>query len=448
MKLSAPIKNLYAAASAWFLALPGHWVMAWFLALLSCLSLLAKWVVLPLNGALLPRMLLWHVWFVPVPFVLVFLATLLLAVLFSRRQPLLSLVLVWAHLFAILAIPANIFLRHPGVMSAYVEQAKTRLALVEFTNDYFPMNVNLQPLFEPVISIDGAWDPLLIAVSVLDTSWFIALLSACCLLILVGNGMSKGGRYAAMSGLGLGCVIALANFGALNDSLSASGNIAKIAQQSPDQAVALCGQTLSLNPALAYSETMMPACLMATLKVHGDRHPLASYSGLVWKRSGGQGDSEEFPAEPAFLFIYQRLLANSAQLQASLASTLDKALFGWLKRTGEAMVILNAQKAIADNKLSYAAHQLNSYIADDNLLKNYYLAYINTQIENPKGAGVNYKSLFANIQFAPIKADMLCGLGDTYSLGGDYVGARKLYIACKELDNASNYRVYKALSGT
>jgi hypothetical protein len=433
------------------LELPGYWALAFVLALISCLTLIASWVVLPLNGSLYPTALKWSLGTLSIPFYWVFILTLVLSLIFQKRYILLTFFLAWAHFFCILSIPVNILLRHQGIISSYLEQSKIRLGIVEFTNDYFPLNVNIQPLFEPLIAIDNGWDQLVIAVSMLDTSWFITLIMAICVLLLIINNTVKGIYYSIITGLFMIVLFLLVDYNQLNNFIMANNNVNKISEYNNTgdsrTVINLCEKTLTINSAMAYSESMMSQCLLATLKVYGNSHPLFNYSNLIWKQ-GRASDNTEFASEPLFLYTYKRLLDNNAYLKSTLKSRLDRELINWMNRLGEEMVLLTVKKAVSENNMGYAAHQLNTYIDDKNILKNYYLAYINYSMENYTRSAVNFKSILAKIQFTPIKADMLCSLGDTYMISGDYIYARKVYISCKELDSSSNYRAVKALSGT
>lgn len=433
------------------LELPGYWALAFVLALISCLTLIAKWVVLPLNGSLYPTALTWSLAGISIPFYWVFILTLILSLLISKKYSPLKIFLIWSHIFCILSIPVNILLNHQAIISSYLEQSKIRLGIAEFTKDYFPLNVNIQPLFEPIMAIDNGWDQLVIAVSMLDTSWFITLIMAICILLLIINNSVKGVYYSNITALSMLVLFLLFNYSQLNKIIMAHDNFNKISEYNnagdSRSVLNLCEKTLTINSAAAYSESMMSQCLLATLKTYGNSHPLFNYRNLIWKQEWAS-DNTDFSSEPVFLYTYKRLLDNNAYLKSTLKSRLDRELIDWMSRQGEAMVLLNVKKSISENNMGYAAHQLNTYIDDNNILKNYYLAYINYKTENYTRSAVNFKALISKIQFSPIKADMLCGLGDTYMISSDYSSARKIYISCKELDNASNYRAVKALSGT
>jgi hypothetical protein len=135
-------------------------------------------------------------------------------------------------------------------------------------------------------------------------------------------------------------------------------------------------------------------------------------------------------------------------LRQTLKSTLDRSLLVWINRFGEQIILNNIKKELKKNHFGYALQHLNSLPDEKSLVKNYYMAFLNNKMHNTNRSSVNYKIMLASIEFKPIKADILCGLGDTYVMGGNFLSARKAYIACRELDNTYNYRVIKALSGT
>lgn len=361
--------------------------------------------------------------------------------LFARRT---ALVLLVAALVLLLRLPLEIATRHPEWLQALLEQGAERMALSQFLLENFAMNLSPEPTFVALDRIDGSNDQLVAAWRLLSWPWFLSLGAGFGLLCTLHSGPAGGGRLRWTAGAAV--ILGAAALAPPLLSLSQAQAVRERGDQllvggRGTEAVAAYREAYARNPGLLSSRSFWVMAAAAQAQAAHGRHPYA-------------------PLVPALALALRRTPLDDAETYAAAARTLanpglpppadafDAAIQATVESLERDYLVKQALLELdAGKRIDYLVALLRSRPQASSAAR-FYLADAWVKQGGYAEAVALLRELDTSVTHPTVRADVLCTIGDVLTAQGRLVEARESYIACKDLDELTNYRVTKALGGT
>ena len=430
------------------LTVPGELVLGAFFVLLALTAMRGEWITFPLRaplkaGDLFLTFKTGH----PLALGKLYQALLgagLLLVLVSRAA---SVTLLCAAFGLVAAVPVQTAVFRVSWVQAYLTETSERLFLGAYMNEHFASNESPEPAFTPITQFQDASEQLQVGFVMLGYGWYIALAATFALLVLVLRRWDFPYRiHAALCLVGVFSALLvgppmLALLGA--EAGLASGDRALI-DGDGSKALADYTRAIETNPALGVSDPFLLKVSMALNVASGGRHALGFLGqdlGLANHDAGAENRSS------LYANARQRLLEQEA-FEPAGAPTLEAPLLEAARRLDSELWRAEGTEHARQHHYSLALGAFSRMQQRPDSTAAFYLAdaYLEQGSGEPAVGLLHGLDVFVGQK--SIHADVLCTLGDAYTVKGDLVSARIAYQAARDLDKLNNFRATKALTGS
>lgn len=424
-----------------FPTITGAWVLGALLLLVAVMTARAPWIAFPLT---LPvRATEINLPGVSLQAGMLFTVLLLAGVVLARWSRASAVLLVAAALAVALKVPLHAA-QQPDWLQDYLVQTTDRLQMSQFLVDHYTLNLSPEPALAPVDRIDGTDDQIRLGILMLARPWYVSTLCALgLLLVLVWRWQPAQPGVWLAAVLAIGAAALLPDLKALERAQAQADDGERLLAAGDGRgALAAFRSAYELNPGLQASRPFWSRVTMAQTQLSSGRDPLAALLVSPWA-----------------LWL-QRPAPEVASLYADAVRQLDAApvtpsrqpLEAGLRRaTAELRSDLQVRQALqlrAAGQLSSSFSVLSQVDLAPTRLARFYLADATMRQGGWLQAVGLLKELDARIAHPTVRADIACTMGDSLTGAGQLAEARRAYLACKELDELTNYRLTQALGGT
>lgn len=368
-----------------------------------------------------------------IPVTLLFLALVSVCVVLGLWRRVVGGVVAVIGVISLLLLPVYLAFTRVDLLTAYVEASRSRLAVEKLFDGLLGWGVGADATFQPVTGFGSMTEQLSAGFAMLGSGWYLAL--ATLLIALRFNwpgspaSLAVFGRFSAWTvAAGALAALLLTPWSALYSR--AEGDQALI---QGDALGALNGYRWALegNPALGVSEPFLSHVALALNQVDPSLNTPAVVSEFVVHRGPGSGRfagrnddwGEEWTWFAGPLEALEReLVARRWRDKALAAAKKDR----WLAAQAAFREALN-YRPVLENRVGLA---LSSFIAGD----------------LDQGLPLALDDIYT-IAHKPLRARMLCAVGDGYTRAGRLLAAREYYMACRNEEKQGNLVATRALSG-
>lgn len=363
------------------------------------------------------------------------------AVAILMRQKLISHIMLFLALVALLYFPTYLLFIDTGWIVQYIREADQYIGLRSFLSKYFIPNTGVEFPTSYITGFDFIFERFQVVLAVLSWGWILALIGVAMTIINLTSvyvrGIPAGALSIVMSlivsiflAIVLGFNVIYANYlHNQGDILLSQGDYAK--------AIDSYEAALRKDPAIKYSEIFLLNVSSAYLAMEGRDHPFAQLYV-----------SEEYS---------KRLLPNEAALHLQYFMSYDPldSIFtsALVSQSLRKMANIYLKSGVVfysnENRISALNDFEKALAVDRNLLTgNFFRAKILLDLRKHEDCKNIMEKLVDQVDRASVKANFYSTLAECYTGMGDYNRARDAYFSSFKLDDRENYWALKGLSGT
>ncbi|MBF0381715.1 MAG: hypothetical protein HQL69_11890 [Magnetococcales bacterium] len=424
----------------------GTLIVTALLILIARVGIMGAWITFPLTEAISGHEIVWEIYNYKIFPAILFLSLFITgAVLIFIYRPMAAISL-GSSLAILIIIPLYAAFGRSDWLNETILQTNERKQLSTFLSEHMMKNLNQEPTFISVSQFDTPIEQLLAGIAMLSMMWVFCL-TANLVLIAVVQGRSPG-----IQGISLvigGMMVTLLSFTYQSATDIIDSNIlhkqgdTSLLNGEMSQARYYYEKAFFHNPALGHST---PFLIKFSQTYTNIEHPFNNLgSVLAGTLSQTAGNSNQ--AVP--LTRKLRLKALETINLPGPFTPLEQQLVNDINHTLAKLWVFEGLIFAKEKMLNQA---LNAFIEASRLDRRhttlFYVAQTYLDMGDPGTAITLLTQLTNSITHSSYLADIHCTIGDAQTKQKQYKLARASYWQCKDLDEAENFRVLKALTGS
>lgn len=357
-----------------------------------------------------------------------------------------SMLLSLLGLVVLFYLPLIAMIDQPRWILDYSLQSREREAFTNFVQLHYVQNVNMEPTFNSIKSVDSVINQLDIVSNMLGLGWYLAVLAN---FMIISQLLPVRKEIYWLSSLLIILTLMPAVIEMLNkkqaEQLKQQGHQLLIQLQA-DTAIQKYKKAFHIAPTLFNAPQSLVKVSDAYAIATQHQHPFSKVSEawVMIKQhrllNNQTGKIKEY--------IQARMLLQEAVENFIPQTGLEIAVNNLCSRLINHLLMQEALALYAQGKYQTAIARLkHRHLGNSYVLPEFYQAHFYTRHQDPQSAIALLQALVQRVDHPAIKADIYCSMGDAYNTMGQMEDARSAYVRCAKLDNIKNYRVIKALTG-
>ena len=350
---------------------------------------------------------------------------------------------------AILLMPAILAMAWPilvsvepaGIIPSYLEEARARAVIEQVLNFEQNRNVNIQPAYQAYFDIATVWEQLSFMFTSLSFGWYLFCVLGYLFPLLAVASFAKKNSMSVIHLCGLFVVFVVLFIRVGDDALILPKNTA-----SPygfSETLAQCENNIKKNTELMYSDYFIARCAEAYNYFHSRSDGVA---GLPFINTHMGGRRFLRLNESQIETIEQKLL-TLRQLNERNALTTAFKQYGL--RHYKNLQHIKSRNAIEAEQYNLAKLYVSKIPDRERDPASWVLyGYASAKLGQPAVAENAFNQALIELDHEAIAASLFCSFGDSMTLSGNAISARKLYQSCYEQDSSGNYWAVHKLGGT
>lgn len=412
---------------------------------LAVLGTLGEWVTFPLSPAISGRNVTMPLGETFVPVTIGLSGLLLVALVVALLSRGTALVLGAAALALWALVPIQIAAFEPSWLQAYLVESSARSDLAEYLHEHFVANRSPEPGYVAMVRFDGLAEQLKLGVVMLGWGYYLTGAAVVGLLVVLGSKSLWGDLLLS---LGVCCVfLGAAGGGSLWELLGSERAQTRgdrlLARGEPNGALEAYREALVRNPPLRLSPPFLQKLSACYAGWDSRQDPLAELNNAF-----ELANRENARLEPTPRLRARDSLRAILTGEAAGATGVEGPLFAAAQRIDSELWLTEGRSHAKAGDFSQA---LGSYAqaakGEAPPLLVFYRAHAQLVLGDPDLAIALLPQLVGRVGQGAFRADILCTLGDAYTLKGDLARARDNYRACRDADRVDNFRALRALGG-